>query len=180
MQDCKRLVSVQLIGCRSVKLFLSQDFFKFSKHQPSGRMLSISRNVNMFVCVSVCLSVCVSVCLCVCVSVSKNFNMALNFSTIIFTSNMHIISSVLLIKADIFYFYNFDLGGHFRGRWGHSKPEKTLIRKLYLNLRVYIKNAYYIICSTNQGQYFLYLWLWPRRSFSRSLRSLKTRNNGYS
>ena len=117
------------------------------------------------------------VCLSVCLSVSNNFNMALNFSTIIFTSNMHIISSVLLIKADIFYFYNFDLGGHFRGRWGHSKPEKTLILLLcqvlkrdvfslpppLLNLRVYIKNAYYIICSTNQGQYFLYLWLWLRR-----------------
>ena len=31
----------------------------FSKHRPSGPMLSISRNVLMFVRVSVCLSVCV-------------------------------------------------------------------------------------------------------------------------
>ena len=29
-------------------------FFYFSKHRPSGPMLSISRNVNMFVCVCVC------------------------------------------------------------------------------------------------------------------------------
>ena len=70
---------------------------------------------------------------------------------------MHIISSVLLIKADIFYFYDFDLGGHFRGHLGHSKHEITVIRKLHLNLRVYIKNAYYIICSTNKGRLFLFL-----------------------
>ena len=70
---------------------------------------------------------------------------------------MHIISSVLLIKADIFYFYDFDLGGHFRGHLGHSKHEITVIRKLHLNLRVYIKNAYYIICSTNQGRHILFL-----------------------
>ena len=31
----------------------------FLKHRPSGPMLSISRNVHMFVCLSVCLSVCV-------------------------------------------------------------------------------------------------------------------------
>ena len=31
----------------------------FSKHRPSGPMLSISRNVHIFVCLSVCLSVCV-------------------------------------------------------------------------------------------------------------------------
>ena len=30
----------------------------FSKHRPSGPMLSISRYVHMFVCVSVCVSVC--------------------------------------------------------------------------------------------------------------------------
>ena len=30
----------------------------FSKHRPSGPMLSISRNVRPFVCLSVCLSVC--------------------------------------------------------------------------------------------------------------------------
>ena len=38
------------------------NIFYFSKHWPSGPMLSISRNVHMFVCVSVCLSVCLSVC----------------------------------------------------------------------------------------------------------------------
>ena len=70
---------------------------------------------------------------------------------------MHIILFVLLIKADIFYFYDFDLGGHFRGHLGHSKHEITVIRKLHLNLRVYIKNAYYIICSTNQGRHILFL-----------------------
>ena len=32
--------------------------FFFSKHQPSGPMLSISRNVHMCVCLFVCLSVC--------------------------------------------------------------------------------------------------------------------------
>ena len=31
---------------------------QFSKHRPSGPMLSISQNVHMFVCVCVCLSVC--------------------------------------------------------------------------------------------------------------------------
>ena len=70
---------------------------------------------------------------------------------------MHIISSVLLIKADIFYFNDFDLGGHFRGHLGHSKHEITVIRKLHLNLRVYIKNAFNIICFTNKGQHFLFL-----------------------
>ena len=35
---------------------------QFSKHQPSGPMLSISRFVRPSVCLSVCLSVCVSVC----------------------------------------------------------------------------------------------------------------------
>ena len=30
----------------------------FSKHRPSGPMLSISRNIHMCVCLSVCLSVC--------------------------------------------------------------------------------------------------------------------------
>ena len=30
----------------------------FSNHRPSGPMLSISRNVHIFVCVFVCLSVC--------------------------------------------------------------------------------------------------------------------------
>ena len=33
-------------------------YFLFSKHRPSGPMLSISQNVHMFVCVCVCLSVC--------------------------------------------------------------------------------------------------------------------------
>ena len=66
---------------------------------------------------------------------------------------MHNISSVLLIKAVIFYFYDFDLRGHFRGYLGHSKHEITVIRKLHLNLRVYIKNAYNIICFTNQGRH---------------------------
>ena len=64
---------------------------------------------------------------------------------------MHIILFVLLIKADIFYFNYFDLGGHFRGHLGHSKHEITVIRKLHQNLRVYIKNAFIIVCSTNQG-----------------------------
>ena len=64
---------------------------------------------------------------------------------------MHIILFVLLIKANIFNFYDFDLGGHFRDHLGHSKHEITVIRKLHLNLRVYIKMAYYIICSTNKG-----------------------------
>ena len=32
--------------------------FPFSKHRPSGSMLSISQNVHMFVCEFVCLSVC--------------------------------------------------------------------------------------------------------------------------
>ena len=31
---------------------------QFSKHRPSGQMLSISRNVRLSVCPSVCLSVC--------------------------------------------------------------------------------------------------------------------------
>ena len=31
---------------------------KFSKHRPSGPMLSISQNVHMFVCLCVCLFVC--------------------------------------------------------------------------------------------------------------------------
>ena len=34
------------------------DVSHFSKHRPSGPMLSISQNVHMFVCLSVCLSVC--------------------------------------------------------------------------------------------------------------------------
>ena len=34
----------------------------FSKHRPSGPMLSISRFVRLCVCPSVCLSVCLSVC----------------------------------------------------------------------------------------------------------------------
>ena len=67
---------------------------------------------------------------------------------------MQIILFALLIKADFFYFYDFDLGGHFRG---HSKHEKTVIRKFYLNLRVYIKNAHNIIFSINKGQLFLIL-----------------------
>ena len=70
---------------------------------------------------------------------------------------MNIILFVLLIKANIFYFYEIDLGGHFQGHLGHAKHEITVIRKLHLNLRVYIKNAYYIICSTNQGPHFLFL-----------------------
>ena len=32
--------------------------FLFSKHQPSGPMLSISRDVRLCVCLSLCLSVC--------------------------------------------------------------------------------------------------------------------------
>ena len=70
---------------------------------------------------------------------------------------MHIISSVLLIKANIFYFYDFDLGGRFRGHLSHSKHEIMVIRELNINLRVYIKNAQYIICSTNQGRHILFL-----------------------
>ena len=35
--------------------------FRFSKHRPSGPMLSISRFVHMCVCLSVCLSVCLFV-----------------------------------------------------------------------------------------------------------------------
>ena len=35
----------------------------FSKHRPSGPMLSISRNDHMFVCLFVCVCVCLSVCL---------------------------------------------------------------------------------------------------------------------
>ena len=31
---------------------------KFSKHRPSGPMLSLSQNVHMCVCLSVCVSVC--------------------------------------------------------------------------------------------------------------------------
>ena len=53
-----------------------------------------------------------------------------------FTSKMHLSLFVLLIKADIFYFYDFDLGGHFQGHLGHSKHEIMVIRELHLNLRV--------------------------------------------
>ena len=42
---------------------------EFSKHWPSGPMLSISRFVHMCVCLSVCVSVCLSVCVSVCVFV---------------------------------------------------------------------------------------------------------------
>ena len=70
---------------------------------------------------------------------------------------MHLILFVLLIKADIFYFYDFDLGGHFRGHLGHSKHEITVICELHLNLQVYIKNAFNINCSSNQGRHILFL-----------------------
>jgi hypothetical protein len=65
---------------------------------------------------------------------------------------MHKLSSVLLIKAVIFYFHGFDLGGHL----GHPKHEIPVIRKLHLNLQVDIKNAFNNICSTNQGRHILF------------------------
>ena len=40
-------------------LFEYVGYFEFSKHWPSGPMLSICRFVHMSVCVCVCLSVCV-------------------------------------------------------------------------------------------------------------------------
>ena len=43
-----------------LKLSMCCTNFQFSKHRPSGPMLSISQNV----CLSVCLSVCVCVCVC--------------------------------------------------------------------------------------------------------------------
>ena len=73
------------------------------------------------------------------------------------TSKMHIILFVQSNKTDKFCFYDFDLGGHFRGHLGHAKHEIMVIRKLHLNLRVYIKNAFNIICFTNQGRHILFL-----------------------
>ena len=44
--------------CLNIKIFDKYGIQIFSKHQPSGSMLSISQNVHMFVCLSVCVFVC--------------------------------------------------------------------------------------------------------------------------
>ena len=45
-------------GLQEGWFFSGQLLPKFSKHRPSGLILSISRNVHMFVCLFVCLCVC--------------------------------------------------------------------------------------------------------------------------
>ena len=56
----KSLIQVGKAGLKGNYAFFFKSFFsfKFSKHRPSGPMLSISQNVHMCVCLCVCVSVC--------------------------------------------------------------------------------------------------------------------------
>ena len=51
-------IGVGAFGTNNIENINSTLNWSFSKHRPSGPMLSISRNVRLCVCPSVCLSVC--------------------------------------------------------------------------------------------------------------------------
>ena len=58
--------SLHVFFCVGASISIGREFrcllyAGFSKHRPSGPMLSISQNVHISVCVSVCLCVCLSV-----------------------------------------------------------------------------------------------------------------------
>ena len=80
-----------------------------------------------------------------------------------------IIWLIQLIKLDIFCFYDFDLGGHFKGHLGKNVG---FIAYSYIiivnNLKtVMISRTVYRIWLIQifKLDLFLFLWLWPWRSF---------------
>ena len=58
MMKCLNFIDA---GAVTLTRILVKIFLVFSKHRPSGPMLSISRNVRLSVLLSICLSVCLSV-----------------------------------------------------------------------------------------------------------------------